>query len=133
MPGKIDLINGTIMTNRILGFVNAPAIAQQLATRALGSEVDIAIYDERRQAMATVLADANIRFTMPKGAFYFFAKAPGGDDGAFVDDLMQELILAVPGSGFGCPGYFRLAFCVPKAVIERAAEGFKRAAGKYGE
>jgi len=64
---------------------------------------------------------------MPAGAFYFFPKAPGGDDVAFVGRLCEQKVLAVPGTGFGVPGYFRLAFCVEKKVIEGAAEGFKRA------
>ena len=61
------------------------------------------------------------------GAFYFFPQAPGGDDVAFVNRLVEERVLAVPGSGFGCPGYFRLAFCVDETVIRNAAEGFARA------
>ena len=79
------------------------------------------------KAMAQVLQDAGYEFQMPRGAFYFFPKAPGGDDVAFVKRLAKELVLAVPGSGFGGPGHFRLAFCVDKSVILRAAGGFKRA------
>lgn len=128
MPGKENLGQGMVMTNRILGYVNAPAIGQRLLLHALGHEVDIGIYDERRQAMAAVLRGAGIEFSMPKGAFYFFAKAPTGDnDKAFVDLLLAEKVLAVPGTGFGFPGYFRLAFCIDKAVIERSADAFKRA------
>ena len=52
------------------------------------------------------------------------------DDAAFVNELMQEQILAVPGSGFGYPGYFRLAFCVDEATIRGAAPGFARAVAK---
>jgi aspartate aminotransferase len=64
---------------------------------------------------------------MPKGAFYFFPKAPGGDDKAFVERLSGHLVLAVPGSGFAGPGHFRLAFCVDESVILRAADGLKKA------
>ena len=77
--------------------------------------------------MAEVLTDAGYSFQMPAGAFYFFPQAPGGDDVAFVNRLVEERVLAVPGSGFGCPGYFRLAFCVDESVIRNAAEGFARA------
>jgi len=63
----------------------------------------------------------------PEGAFYLFPKAPGGDDLAFVRALQDELVLAVPGRGFGLPGYFRIAYCVDQAVIERSLEGFRRA------
>ena len=77
--------------------------------------------------MAEVLKNAGYEFQMPAGAFYFFPKAPGGDDVAFVNRLVEERVLAVPGSGFGCPGYFRLAFCVGEEVIRKAADGFAKA------
>ena len=131
MPGVDELMNGVILTNRILGFVNAPALGQLLLGHALGHEVDIAVYDGRRKAMARVLEDAGIEFSMPKGAFYFFPKAPTGeDDSAFCRMLMDELVLGVPGTGFGYPGFFRLALCVGEDVIARSAEGFKRAAAR---
>ena len=128
MPGRERLEAALMMTNRILGFVNPPAVGQHLMAAALGSQVDVSIYVHRRDAMAKVLRDAGIDFAMPQGAFYFFPEAPGGDDKAFAACLTKELILAVPGSGFGLPGHFRLAFCTDEAVILRAAEGFKRAA-----
>ena len=84
-----------------------------------------------RNKMAAVLDGAGIEYLMPKGAFYFFPKAPGGDDQAFVKSLVDELILAVPGTGFGCPGHFRMTFCVDEKIIERSAQGFIRAANKY--
>lgn len=131
MPDKEELMNGLVFANRTLGFVNAPAIGQALLLKALGSQVDVGVYAARRQAMAKVLDQAGYEYTMPAGAFYFFPKAPGGDDVAFVDKLQKERVLAVPGSGFAVPGYFRLTFCVDQKVIENAAEGFKKAIGGY--
>jgi aspartate aminotransferase len=64
---------------------------------------------------------------MPKGAFYFFVKSPVADDAAFVDALLKEKILVVPGRGFGFPGYVRLSCSVDERIIARAADGFKRA------
>lgn len=127
MPEKDELVGGIILANRILGFVNAPALAQKLLAKALGSQVDVNIYASRRDAMRKVLDDAGFVYPLPRGAFYFFPQAPGGDDVAFVNLLTEERILAVPGKGFGCPGHFRLAFCVGEDVINRSAEGFKRA------
>lgn len=131
MPGKEQLINACIMTNRILGFVNPPVIGQYLMTAALNSQVDASVYDRRRQKMAQVLDGAGIDYLMPKGAFYFFPKAPGGDDLAFVKRLSEELVLVVPGTGFGRPGHFRLCFAVDEKIIERSAPGFKRAAEAF--
>jgi len=127
MPGKEELMAGVVFANRILGYVNAPAIGQAILLKALGQQVDVSVYAERRAAMAKALTDAGYEFVMPAGAFYFFPKAPGGDDVAFVEKLCKERVLAVPGTGFGMPGYFRLTFCVDTKVIEGAAEGFKRA------
>ncbi len=125
--------NGAMLTtltlvNRTLGYVNAPVIGQKLATAICDSTVDLEIYKRRHDLMAKVLTDAGIEFTMPRGAFYFFPKAPGGDDAKFVDALLAEKILAVPGAGFGRAGYIRLSCAVDEKIIARSAEGFKRAA-----
>ena len=128
MPEGGLLMQAVTMTTRTLGFVNAPVIGQKLALMLMGEGVDLAIYAERRALMARVLDEAGIRYALPRGAFYFFPEAPGGDDLAFVQRLLAENILAVPGRGFGCPGFFRLSFSVETETIARSAEGFKRAA-----
>lgn len=131
MREKKELIAALALTNRILGFVNPPVIGQKILDHALGSRVDIAVYEKRRNTMAEVLSRAGYQFNMPKGAFYFFPQAPGGDDVKFVERLLEERILAVPGTGFGYPGYFRLAFCVDENVIRNAESGFAKAAAAY--
>ena len=127
MPDGATLVNALTLTNRTLGFVNAPVIGQRLAMALLNETVDLAIYDRRRRLMAQVLSEAGVEFVMPRGAFYFFPKAPGGDDLKFVDVLQDELILAVPGRGFGMAGHVRLSCSVDEAIIARSADGFKRA------
>lgn len=121
------LLTTLILVNRTLGYVNAPVIGQKLAAAICNETVDLEIYARRRALMAKVLTDAGVEFTMPKGAFYFFPKAPGGDDAKFVDALLKERILAVPGRGFGRAGYIRLSCSVDEKIIARSAEGFKRA------
>lgn len=127
MPDRELLMSGAIIANRILGYVNPPLVGQYILKYALGKNVDLGIYAGRRAAMAEVLKDAGYEFTMPRGAFYFFPKAPGGDDKKFIERLTQELVLAVPGGAFGRAGYFRLALCVNEDTIRRSADGFKRA------
>ena len=127
MPDQASLVAAVTLTNRTLGFVNAPVIGQRLAAALLDETVDLGIYDRRRKLMAKVLADAGIEFEMPKGAFYFFAKSPVPDDARFVDALLAERILVVPGRGFGFAGYVRLSCSVDEAIIARSADGFKRA------
>ncbi|MCL1889045.1 MAG: pyridoxal phosphate-dependent aminotransferase [Desulfovibrionaceae bacterium] len=132
MPDKARLRAGAIMANRTLGFVNPPIAGQYLLKHALGKQVDLQIYAGRRKAMAETLTEAGYEFLKPRGAFYFFPKAPGGDDKEFVRRLAEELVLAVPGSGFGMPGFFRLAFCVDEAEIRRASGGLARARAACG-
>ena len=123
-----ELMAGLIMCNRILGFVNAPVVAQKLILQCMDSEVDLNIYRRRRDKMAKVLKDAGLEFTMPRGAFYFFPKSPTADESVFINALVEQRVLAVPGRGFGMPGYFRLAFCsISEEAIEKSADSFKRA------
>ncbi|MDZ7723174.1 MAG: pyridoxal phosphate-dependent aminotransferase [candidate division KSB1 bacterium] len=118
---------GVTLSNRILGFVNAPVIGQKVVLQALNTGVDVTLYDDRRRAMAQLLDQAGLEYQMPQGAFYFFPKAPSGlYDQEFVDALRKENIIAVPGKGFGCPGYVRLSYCVNKDIIERAREPMLR-------
>ena len=124
---KAALLDAMTLANRILGFVNAPALMQRVVARLQGATVDIDAYTRRRQLFCHILQQAGYAFTPPAGAFYIFPRSPLADDAAFVGLLQKERILAVPGRGFGMPGYFRLAFCVDEAVIERSAEGFARA------
>jgi aspartate aminotransferase len=124
---KGPLVGALTLANRILGFVNAPALMQRVVAELQGASVDNSIYTKRREVFCKILADAGYEFMPPKGAFYVFPKSPIADDAEFVARLQDQKILAVPGRGFGAPGYFRLAFCVEDSVIERSAEGFRKA------
>jgi len=128
-----ELVNGLSFCSRTLGFVNAPIIGQKLILKCVGVTVDVNVYRSRRDKMAKVLTDAGIEFTMPRGAFYFFPKSPVEDERVFVDALLKERVLAVPGRGFGMPGYFRLAFCVSEQTISDSSESFKRAVAAVTE
>lgn len=124
---KGALIGAMTLANRILGFVNAPALMQRVVAELQGISVDNSIYERRRETFCKILSEAGFDFVPPKGAFYVFPKCPIEDDVKFCALLQEEMILAVPGRGFGCPGFIRLAFCVPDTVIAKSAEAFKRA------
>ncbi|HSR13211.1 MAG TPA: pyridoxal phosphate-dependent aminotransferase [Thermodesulfobacteriota bacterium] len=117
--------------NRILGFVNAPALMQRILPRLQGVRIDPIHYQRKRDMLCAGLADAGYSFIKPEGAFYLFPRSPIPDDVLFVNTLLQENILAVPGTGFGKPGYFRLAYCVDNRTIEGSIDGFRRAIRKY--
>jgi len=123
---KKDLLAGMALANRILGYVNAPALMQRTIQSLQGICVDPAIYEQKRNLLCDGLSECGYEFVKPKGAFYLFPKTPIPDDVTFVKALQEELILTVPGSGFGSPGYFRIAFCVDDETIRRALPGFER-------
>lgn len=128
---KAELIAAMGLTNRILGYVNAPALMQRVMGRLQGISVDISLYKRKRDLLCDGLADCGYEFTRPSGAFYLFPRTPIEDDVTFVQALQDELILVVPGSGFKGPGHFRIAFCVDDDTIVRAMPGFKRALEKF--
>ncbi len=122
-----ELVDGFVLCNRILGFVNAPALMQRVVAETGGASVDAALYQRKRDRLYDALTRIGYRMRKPQGTFYLFPQAPGGDDLAAVQALQEELVLTVPGRGFGMPGHFRIAFCVEDAVIERSVDGFARA------
>ena len=126
-----SLAAGFLFCNRILGFVNAPGIMQRLIARIQGAAIDIAQYKHKRDLLYDGLVEAGFNLTKPKGAFYLFPQSPISDDVQFVRALQTYNILAVPGSGFGGPGYFRLAYCIDDASIERSLPVFKKVGERF--
>ncbi len=121
------IFDAAVVCNRILGFVNAPALMQKAVAASLGLTADVDAYRRKRDLLCPALVKMGYKLLEPAGTFYAFPRAPGGDDLAFVDRLLAERVLVVPGRGFGLAGYFRIAFCVDDAVIQRALPGFERA------
>jgi len=122
-----ELMAALALANRILGFVNAPALMQRVICELQGVCVDVTIYREKRDRLVNGLRSAGYELTVPAGAFYLFPKSPLPDDVEFVRLLQEENILVVPGSGFGGPGHFRIAYCVDDMTIEKSLPGFQRA------
>jgi aspartate aminotransferase len=121
------IIDALALANRILGFVNAPAIMQRLVVELQGVCVDVDIYKAKRDRLVSALTEFGYELTVPRGAFYLFPKSPLPDDIQFVRLLQEENILCVPGSGFAGPGHIRIAYCVDDSTIEGALPGFERA------
>ncbi len=124
---------GLNLCNRILGYVNAPALMQRVVSELNDVTVNVSLYQRRRDLLLNGLREAGYEFAEPEGAFYVFCKSPVDDDVDFVRHLQKYNILVVPGSGFAGPGYFRIAYCVADKVIERAIPKFKEALASYKE
>ena len=122
-----ELIGALILCTRISGFVNAPALMQRIVARLQDTTVEVDVYKRKRDLLCAGLAEAGYKFEKPQGAFYLFPQSPIPDDAAFVQMLLKRNILVVPGSAFGSPGYFRIAYCVDDATITNSIAGFAEA------
>jgi aspartate aminotransferase len=127
LPEAAALFNACTFSNRVLGFVNAPAIWQRVVAENVACKPGIESYQERRDMMYEGLTRIGYELLKPEGTFYAFPKSPISDDVAFIRMLTAEGVLAVPGSGFGRRGYFRLSLTVPILTIEKSLAAFERA------
>ena len=126
-----ELVDGLVFCTRTLGFVNAPALVQQIVTALQDVTVDVAVYQSKRDFLYESLLKVGYSIVKPQGAFYLFPKSPIPDDVAFVEELKQYRVLAVPGRGFGVPGYFRLSYCLEDSTLQGAVPGLTAAIERY--
>ena len=110
--------------SRGLGHVCAPSLMQKIIARCAHLRPDLEAYDRNRQLLLTGLRNAGYTVAEPDGAFYLFVQAPGGDAMAFSEKAKEKDLLVVPGDGFGCPGYFRICYCVSADLIRRSLPVF---------
>ena len=126
IAGGGELMDALILANRVLGFVNAPALIQRILPLLKGELADVEYYQRLRDMLLPPLQQMGYQVVRPGGAFYLFPRSPIADDVAFVKAAQAERLLIVPGSGFGRAGYFRISFCVTPEVIERALPVFEK-------
>ena len=107
------------------GHVCAPSLWQKVIARCASLRPDLEAYDRNRKALYEGLTAMGYEMAKPDGAFYLFIKAPGGDAAAFSERAKQKDLLVVPGDGFGCPGYFRICYCVSYEMIQRSLPVFR--------
>jgi len=127
-----ELVQGFVFCNRVLGFVNAPALMQNVVRALQDVSVDAREYERKRDLLYNSLVEMGYSVVKPRGAFYIFPRSPAQDDVAFVKELQTHNVLVVPGRGFGAPGYFRISYCVDDWVIKGALPGFAAVAKQSG-
>ena len=110
---------------RGMGHVCAPSLMQKVVERCAAVRPDLEAYDRNRRALYEGLTAMGYRVAKPEGAFYLFVEAPGGDANAFSEKAKNKDLLLVPGDGFGCPGWFRICYCVDHEKILRSLPVFR--------
>ena len=116
---------------RVLTHVNAPSLWQLVVGRCADKPSDISTYVKNGQLLYQGLIDAGFDCVKPQGAFYLFPKCLEEDDYAFCKRAQKYDLLLVPGTDFGCPGYFRAAYCIKTETIEKSLPLFKKLAAEY--
>jgi aspartate aminotransferase len=129
---KGELLGAFIFCNRILGYVNAPALMQRLVSALQNVTVPIMEYQKKRDFLYENLVEFGYSLVKPQGAFYMFPTSPTSDEMTFIAELQKYNVLVVPGRGFGTPGYFRISYCLTDKTLEGSLKGFKKAAQKFG-
>jgi aspartate aminotransferase len=126
-PGSKELVEALCVSSRILGFPNAPSLWQRVIARCLDAAVDLEPLRRNRDRLLVALKEKGYEVPPTDGTFYLFPRTPGGDDEAFVQGAIEDLLLLVPGGTFGLDGHFRIAYCVDDRTVDQAVERLPQA------
>lgn len=136
VPDEVEnadqVIDGIVVSNRTLGFVNAPSLLQKAVAKCLDEKTNLVFYDENRKMLYEGLQKLGFHCIKPEGAFYMWVKSPDTDEEKFVAAGKKYNIIMVKGSAFGCAGYVRLAYCVSHETVKNALTAFEKLAEDYG-
>ncbi|MCI9133479.1 MAG: pyridoxal phosphate-dependent aminotransferase [Lachnospiraceae bacterium] len=116
---------------RMLGFVCAPSLFQQVVGRCVEETGDINAYKRNRDLLYEGLTRLGYTCVKPQGAFYLFVQSLEEDAYAFCQRAKNYDLLLVPSDDFGCPGYVRIAYCVAEKTIVGAMPAFEKLAKEY--
>ena len=123
-----EIISLFAQISRTTGHNGAPSLLQRVAAKTCMLTSDISVYERNRDILYEALTGFGYEVVRPGGTFYMFPKAPGGDAAAFCARAMKKDLMLVPGGGFGCPGHFRIAYCVPTQRVEKSLPVFEELA-----
>ncbi len=118
--------------SRTTGHNGAPSLLQRVAADCCALTSDLTVYERNKELLYSALRSYGYQCVEPGGTFYMFPRSPEADARAFCRRAMEKDLLLVPGDGFGCPGHFRIAYCVPTEAVERSLPVFKALAEEYG-
>ncbi|GMB02156.1 pyridoxal phosphate-dependent aminotransferase [Pelosinus sp. IPA-1] len=127
-----DVYAAVCGAGRVLGYVCAPALFQQVIARCAADTADLSIYEENRKLLFEGLTSMGYNCIKPEGAFYLFPQTLEADDYAFCERAKKYDLLLVPGADFGAPGHMRISYCVQTETVLRALPLFKKLAKEYG-
>ena len=113
---------------------NCPSSLIQMAVeRCLDVTSDLSVYETNMNLIYDELKALGFTVVKPDGTFYIFPKALEDDAKAFCQKALQYDLALVPGDSFGCPGYFRMAYCIETEKVRRSFAALEKfVAEEYG-
>ena len=112
--------------SRETGHNGAAALWQRVAASCAGRTADLSVYEKNSAILYEALSSFGYSIVKPGGTFYMFPRSPQPDAVAFCRRAMEADLMLVPGDGFGCPGRFRIAYCVPTEMVLRSLPVFQK-------
>ncbi len=112
--------------SRGIGHNCPPSIIQIAVAEVLGLTSDLSVYETNMKIIYDTLVSLGFEVVKPGGTFYIFPKALEEDSVAFCRKAMNYDLVLVPGDTFGCPGYFRMAYCIETEKVRRAMPAMRR-------
>lgn len=110
---------------------NCPSSIIQLAVaEVLDLTADISVYETNMNLLYNQLTELGLSCVKPGGTFYIFPKALEEDAAAFCRKALQFDLVLVPADSFGCPGYFRMAYCIDTEKVSRSLSALRRFVGE---
>ncbi len=105
---------------------NCPTAMVQLAVaKNLDCTAELSVYETNMNILYDELTALGFTVVRPGGTFYIFPKALEEDAIAFCEKAKRYDLIFVPGDSFGCPGYFRMAYCIDTGKVRRSLEALR--------
>ncbi|MCE5285204.1 MAG: pyridoxal phosphate-dependent aminotransferase [Pelosinus sp.] len=128
-PAAVDADLITSMCGQISRGIghNCPASIIQLAVAEVAELTsDMSVYETNMNLLYEKLQKLGFTCVKPGGTFYIFPKALEEDAKVFCQKALKYDLILVPGDSFGCPGYFRMAYCIDTEKVQRSLAAFDK-------
>lgn len=117
--------------SRTIGQNGPASLMQRTAAQVCGYTSELSVYEENKKILYDALLSYGYSCVEPGGTFYMFPRSLEPDSYAFCERAKEKNLMLVPGDIFGCPGHFRIAYCVPTERIKKSLPVFKKLAEEY--
>ncbi len=121
-----DMVQMCGQISRGIGHNCPPSLIQLAIAKVQGKTADLSVYETNMNILYKELTALGFTCVKPGGTFYIFPKALEEDAKVFCKKALQYDLVLVPGDTFGCPGYFRMAYCIDTKKVERSLQALRK-------